>query len=133
MNDLLLVELLRDAARGSDTGGQDRLINAVIAADEREFRWLTDAGLGPLLYRAVRAHVSCLAQQRQDVLIASDLVAQVRHGEVVDTCLDLIDAAVAAGVQLTLLKGISIGDQYYPSAHLRPMSDIDVLVPVGYY
>jgi hypothetical protein len=32
-------------------------------------------------------------------------------------------------VPVTLLKGISVSEQYYPAGHLRPMGDIDVLVP----
>ena len=33
----------------------------------------------------------------------------------------------------TLLKGISISDQHYPIAHLRPMGDIDILIPADAY
>jgi len=36
-------------------------------------------------------------------------------------------------VRPTLLKGISISEQHYPVPHLRPMGDIDVLIPSDAY
>ena len=45
-----------------------------------------------------------------------------------DATVDIIDACRDNGVRVTLLKGVSIGDQHYPAAHLRPMGDIDLLV-----
>ena len=43
---------------------------------------------------------------------------------------EIIDASCGSVPQLTLLKGISIAEEFYPEFHLRPMRDIDLLVPV---
>ena len=129
----LLVELLRSAAGPNAESTAQHLASTAAVADEREFRWLVDAGLGPLLYRNVRSHLDRLPERRSEVLHASDLVALVRHGALIDTSIDLIDTAAAVGVPLTLLKGISISEQYYPSGHLRRMSDVDVLIPAESY
>src|SRR5207253_6578076 len=46
--------------------------------------------------------------------------------------LDALDGIVrgcpGTAPPLTLLKGVSVCEQYYPEPHLRPMVDIDVLV-----
>ena len=41
-----------------------------------------------------------------------------------DVCRDL-------RVEATLLKGLSVSDRLYPAGHLRPMGDLDILVPTG--
>jgi hypothetical protein len=47
----------------------------------------------------------------------------------IDATKEIIDACRNMEVRVTLLKGISISDQHYPAAHLRPMGDIDILIP----
>ena len=69
------------------------------------------------------------AQRWRDALQSADLTARVRHGSLCDAAGEILDACNAAGIPVTLLKGISIADQLYPLAHLRPMGDIDILVP----
>ncbi len=56
------------------------------------------------------------------------MTAQVRQGARTDAADELLDACQRLGVTVTLLKGISISDQFYPAPHLRPMGDVDVLV-----
>ena len=41
--------------------------------------------------------------------------------EHIDAMQEIIDASRAYVPYLTLLKGISIAEQYYPEPHLRPM------------
>jgi hypothetical protein len=53
----------------------------------------------------------------------------VKHANLVDTAKEIIDICQERQIRPTLLKGISISDQHYPIAHLRPMGDIDILVP----
>jgi hypothetical protein len=96
---------------------------------EREVLWLMDGGLGPMLYRATRERFDYVPSALRDVLLSSDLTAQVRHACVINTAQEVIDVCEELGTPLTLLKGISISDQYYPAPHLRPMGDIDLLVP----
>jgi hypothetical protein len=80
------------------------------------------------MYRA--CHEACveLSPALRDTLLSADLTAQVRHGNVIDCAIEIIDICAEMEVPITLLKGISISDQYYPAAHQRPMGDIDVLV-----
>lgn len=46
-----------------------------------------------------------------------------------DTANEIIDVCDGLRVEPTLLKGISISERCYPAEHLRPMGDVDVLVP----
>jgi hypothetical protein len=69
----------------------------------------------------------------RDVLLGSQLTARVRHACIIDTANDVIDVCLSLGVPVTLLKGISTSDQFYPSGYLRPMGDIDVLISPDAY
>ena len=53
----------------------------------------------------------------------------MKHGNLVDTTNEIIEICQERQISPTLLKGISISDQHYPIAHLRPMGDIDILIP----
>jgi hypothetical protein len=44
---------------------------------------------------------------------------------------ELVEAAAASQLTVVLLKGLHLSASIYPSAGLREMGDIDVLVPVG--
>jgi hypothetical protein len=101
--------------------------------DYREFQWVVDAGLAPLLYLASRGILDYVPEERGEVLLSADLTAQIRHGNLIDTANEIIDAGAELGTRVTLLKGISTSDQFYPAAHLRPMADVDVLVPAHAY
>lgn len=96
--------------------------------DDGQMQWVIDAGLAPLLYRAARAGIEQVPPVQRDLLLSADLTAMVRHRSLIDATNEIIDVCQESGAPLTLLKGISISDQYYPAAHLRPMGDIDILV-----
>jgi hypothetical protein len=130
---VLILELLRYFATPQAPGGADRVVAALANAAEGPIRWALDAGLGPLLYGAARASPGRLTAAVHDRLLSADLTAQVRHGERVDAATDVIELCVDAAVPVTLLKGISISEQHYPAGHLRPMTDLDVLVPADAY
>ena len=97
-------------------------------ADERQFHWVMEGGLGPLLYRATRDDPQTVPSTWRERLLSADLTAQVRRGQQVDTANEIIDCCAALGVPVTLLKGISTSEQFYPLPHLRAMADVDVLV-----
>jgi hypothetical protein len=97
--------------------------------DDRQLQHALDAGLGALLYQAIRDQFEQAPLVWRDSLQSADLTAQVRYGNLCDTADEIIDACQEVGVRVTLLKGISISDQHYPNPHLRPMGDIDILVP----
>lgn len=99
--------------------------------DDLQIRYVMDAGLAPLLYRATQGTIERAPAAWRDALKAADLTARVIYGNLCDTTSEIIDACQEKGIGVTLLKGISIGDQYYPAAHLRRMGDIDLLVAKG--
>jgi hypothetical protein len=128
----LVHQLLAFAAAPTD-GSVARAAVSLEAIDNRQFQWVLDAGLGPLLQLAMQHDVGAIPYRWRDALTSAELTARVRHAELVDTAIETIEACEAAGTRATLLKGISISDQYYPAAHLRPMNDIDVLIPSWAY
>ena len=99
---------------------------------ERQLQYLRDTGFAPLLQRAVSDRVLSVPAAWSETLLAESLTAQVRHGALVDAAIDVLDACDHLGVPLTVLKGISISDQFYPAPHLRPMGDVDVLGQFSY-
>jgi len=98
------------------------------AWDDRQLSHVLKAGLAPLLWRWARSTAATLPASWSKALQAADLTAQVVYGNLRDAAIDVVDACRDAGVRVTLLKGTSIGDEYYPAAHLRIMGDVDVLV-----
>ncbi|MFO1204704.1 MAG: nucleotidyltransferase family protein [Burkholderiales bacterium] len=125
---MLVLELLKWAAGDSPSASEERLASMLAEGHERELRWVIDGGLGPMLCLAVRSQFDRVPSVRGDLLISSELTARVRHACMVDTAVEVIDVCRQVGTPVTLLKGVSTSTQYYPSSHLRPMGDIDVLV-----
>src|SRR4051812_2753928 len=130
----LLFDLLAYAASEPASG----LVQGIPArrlqeVDEHQISWICEAGLAPLLYRALRKEIDQLSKPRRETLLSAHLTAMAWHGNLVGTTREIVQACEARGIQVTLLKGISISDQYYPEAHLRPMGDIDILVPPSAY
>jgi hypothetical protein len=126
----LLGDLLAFAARHPDAGIVHTFPASPAApADERQVRYVQDAGLAPLLHVALHKGFVQVPDGCREPLRGADLAAQVRHANRIEVAAEVIDVCAALGVRATLLKGISISDQHYPAAHLRPMGDIDILVP----
>lgn len=124
----LVAQVLRQAA-----GSAEPLALGPADAPARAFRWMIDGGLGPLLWHAARATSTPIPAEWQAELRGADLTARFHHANLVDTACDVIDAGSATNVPVTLLKGISVSEEFYPAGHLRPMGDIDVLVSRGGY
>jgi len=116
-----LITLLEAASQGRDD-------LTLAAFEERQIRWAIDTGLGPLLFQTTKADPRANLSPLWPLLKSADLTAQMLTGEQLDVMGEIIDACVAEGHVLTLLKGISVCDQHYPAAHLRTMRDIDFLV-----
>jgi Uncharacterised nucleotidyltransferase len=106
----------------------DRADLALDAFSESQIRWAVANGLGPILGRAVACDPNGPGSPYWPLLQATDLTAQVLAGEQLEATVQIIDACRGRVPPLTLLKGISICEEYYPSPHLRPMRDIDLLV-----
>jgi len=121
--------LLLKASSGSGTEpGGVRIDWHRHAADDRQLDWILRAGLGPLLRWAASDGEGIPAHWARP-LLAADLTARVRHTDLVATTVAVLDVCRDLRVEATLLKGISVGDRLYPLAHMRPMADVDVLVP----
>jgi len=124
----LVAQVLRHAA-----GSAEPLVLDPGDNTARAFRWMVDGGLGPMLWHAARATSTQVPDHWRSELRGADLTARFHHANLVDTACDVIDAGSATNVPVTLLKGISVSEEFYPAEHLRPMGDIDVLVPRGGY
>ncbi len=125
---MLILALLKYAATSSCAAATDEVADALTRARPSEIQWALQAGLGALLYRAVGSRAPACWH---DTFLSAHLTAQVLSGARIDTAKDVIRVCNECGSDVTLLKGISISDQFYPAPHCRPMSDIDVLVPKG--
>jgi hypothetical protein len=118
-----LIPLLRAVAADTDRLDPDLFDDAAV-------RWAITVGLGPTLHRAIRNHPSC-GQRREafEWLRSSDLSGRVVVGEILDALEEILLSSGALAEQITLLKGASFSQFLYPEPHLRPMVDIDLLVP----
>jgi hypothetical protein len=65
----------------------------------------------------------------REAIRAADLTGRLLTAEKYDALRDVLRVAATVGCRPVLLKGISTALRYYPSPHLRPMGDIDILVP----
>ena len=124
--------LLAWAAGARDPNGHGHGLAIDSAEDAvRQLRQVVDAGLAPLLHYAAREGLEGIPADWHDVLKAAELTARFTHAALRESAAFVIDVCGEAGAPVTLLKGISISDQYYPAPHLRAMGDVDVLVPAG--
>lgn len=106
----------------------DDLQLSLDAFDESQIQWAIETGLGPLLYHAAKDNPGTASSPFKPLLQSADLTAKVLSHELLDAMGKIIDACGVNGNRATLLKGISICEQYYPEVHLRLMRDIDFLV-----
>jgi Uncharacterised nucleotidyltransferase len=98
------------------------------AFDEAQVCWAVERGLDPLLHYSTTFDAAAAIAPSWPLLRATHLTARALSGEQLDAMTEIIDACAGHTLPLTLLKGISICDQYYPQPYLRPMRDIDFLV-----
>ena len=99
----------------------------------RQYEWVLEGGLGPLLHRAAQPHLDQLPPPWRTSLQSADLTARITHAGRVETALEVVELCAERHIAAVLLKGISVSEQLYPAEHLRPMTDVDVLVPQEAY
>ena len=117
-----LLTLLHHTAWGGDAP-------RLTAFHSDEIRWAVATGLGPLLFEAVRHDPQARHSVHWPLLQSVALTERVFAADRAEALSALVDAcAPRLRTPLTLLKGISISEQHYPAAYLRPMRDLDVLV-----
>ncbi|HWP58357.1 MAG TPA: nucleotidyltransferase family protein [Candidatus Acidoferrales bacterium] len=117
-----LLALLEASARGRGDLSLQRF-------DPGEVAWAIETGLGPLFFRAVRDRRENSAAPGWSWLKGADLTARVIGGDQIQAMAEILDALSGKAPPVTLLKGISIAEEFYPEAHLRVMRDLDFLVP----
>src|SRR5678815_3539224 len=91
---------------------------------------MLELGLGPVL-----AHLADSADNRRGLpyverVRAAALTAHALTTAAFDSLAHALAAARQVQCPVILLKGAATALRYYPSPHLRPMGDIDLLVPV---
>ncbi|MGH8507678.1 MAG: nucleotidyltransferase family protein, partial [Gammaproteobacteria bacterium] len=116
-----LISLLRAVAHEQKTLG-------VSLTDKTQIQWAITIGLGPLLRQFVCGTRSLIPETCAHALLLSELQAKVKIKRQLHATEEIIDACYGLAGTLTLLKGISICEQYYSEAYLRPMVDLDLLV-----
>lgn len=116
-----LIELLRAAA-------SDRMDLRLASFSSHEVDWAIQNGLGALLCRATKEDPNRESSTCWHQVLSADLTARVLVGEQIDAMIEILDRCENIA-PITLLKGISLCGQIYPEPHLRPMRDLDFLVP----
>jgi hypothetical protein len=101
---------------------------APVPFDRDGLTWILDCGLGPLLWHLLERHPGLIPPGYADYVKAANLSAYVLSSETFDHLDEILDRAANVACQITLLKGVSVAQQWYPARHWRPMRDIDVLV-----
>ncbi len=112
-------------------GGSEAIPAALDARDgegwDRLLRTALRHGLGPLLHRRF-ADVPCPDAVRsalRDVYVCSDL----RNRSIGVELAAVLRALQGAGVPVIVLKGAHLAERVYPDPALRPMIDLDLLIP----
>jgi len=112
-------DLLRAARPGSTS--------AVHLAPDQAIA-LCRLGLGPLAW-TLRANGRLSASNDSlELLQGADLTSRLLHGRTSRAVSDLLAEFSQRQIRVTLLKGISIADQYYDPPWCRIMGDVDLLV-----
>ena len=96
--------------------------------DQDGLSWILDSGLGPLLWHLLERYPERIPPGHAEYVKAANLSAYMLSSETFDRLNEMLDRAANIGCQVTLLKGVSVAQQWYPERHWRPMRDIDVLV-----
>ena len=66
------------------------------------------------------------------VLLRRTVMRRQRERFALDEAADrAVEALGEIAVEPVLLKGAALGREFYPQPHLRPMSDVDLLLPLG--
>jgi hypothetical protein len=116
-----LVELLHAAAHGR----ADVPLTGMATA---QMRWVIATGFGPLLWYTTHDATGAAASPLWPLVRGTEMAARLLSAEQFAAMAEILEACRDRVPPPTLLKGISIGEQYYPAPQLRLMRDLDVLV-----
>lgn len=116
-----LIGLLQAAACG-------RVVMPLTALGAAQVRWALETGLGPLLWHTTHTAAETAASPLWPLVQGTYVAACLLTAEQFAAMEEILQACRGRVPPLTLLKGISISEQYYPTPQLRLMRDLDVLI-----
>ena len=86
-------------------------------------------GLVPLAHSCLEPHRHATAEPTMQQLDALTLRHRLWHREQTSALTEVLDAFQRASIDTIVLKGAALAWTIYPSPALRPMNDVDLLVP----
>ncbi len=110
------------------TLADEHAVEREIAVDDATAAWVMRSGLGPILWSRVKHAPGQLSENALLQLKTADLSARMLSAVTFDALETILDHAGRNNCPVTLLKGVSVAQQYYPQRHWRLMRDIDLLV-----
>jgi hypothetical protein len=102
--------------------GLERAVSAEITPTLQN--WLAEQGLGPI----VRYRYAAQLPQLADALQVDAMLASAENELYLDALQAMLTPLDAAGIEVTLLKGVALALSAYPQPALRTMSDVDVWI-----
>ncbi|MDH5648750.1 MAG: nucleotidyltransferase family protein, partial [Gammaproteobacteria bacterium] len=97
--------------------------------DPQLFVLANKAGMGALMaHRILTTSESRISDSARPLFQGTLEMMKLVTRDITEFSCELIGALERKAVPVTLLKGISVSDQYYPHTFWRPMRDIDLLV-----
>jgi hypothetical protein len=99
-----------------------------VAPSPEQVEVLIAAGLGPIAFQVLTQATNLGIPQVDPSLKSADLTTRVIYAGLHRATVEILRQAHAAGIEVTLLKGISIAEEIYTPPHHRIMGDIDILV-----
>jgi hypothetical protein len=109
------------------TVSKDNELPLLCLFNDRQVRWIIEAGLGPFFWFASQKESEEDSQPRRD-LKAADLTTRFINDVQLETLSEILVRCRNLLPPITLLKGSSTGTELYPQPHLRLMRDLDLLV-----
>lgn len=100
----------------------------VALLQDRQLKWIIQAGLGPLLWFSSRRDLRTGESPSCRDVKAADLTARLINQIQLETLGEILARCERLFPPITLLKGSSTGSELYPEPHLRIMRDLDLLV-----
>lgn len=118
-------------ARLALAGRSDALVDALrTVPDARALAAaVTHHGLAPILYSFTRRRAADLPPDLSDLLAASYRQNKARSIILLGEAATIVAALEARGIPCIPLKGAALAEDLYGDPTLRPMTDVDLLVP----
>jgi hypothetical protein len=110
------------------TVSKDHQLPPLSLLNDRQVRWIIEAGLGPLFWFASQKDSKMENSRSCRDVKAADLTTRLINELQLETLSEILVRSKGLLPPITLLKGCSTGSELYPQPHLRVMRDLDLLV-----